>query len=257
MSKYISDWTIKENTLLNNNYCLLKLTLDTELPEMFPGQFVQIEVQDTKEVFFRRPISIHFVNYPKRELWLLIQLVGAGTRKLASLSSGEKLNLIYPLGNSFSIPNEPKQVLLIGGGVGIAPLLYLGACLKAKGITPNFLLGARTDKDLLQLEAFKNYGNLFITTEDGSLGEKGFVTNHSLLLKGDADFIYSCGPKAMMVSVARYAKEFNIPCEVSLENHMACGIGACLCCVEKTTKGNQCVCTEGPVFNINQLIWQI
>ncbi|MCC8145790.1 MAG: dihydroorotate dehydrogenase electron transfer subunit, partial [Bacteroidales bacterium] len=157
-----------------------------------------------------------------------------------------------------TIPEDKnKKLLLIGGGVGVAPLLYLGASLKEKGFNPTFLLGARTEKDLVQLNEFSEFGEVLITTENGLLGEKGFVTNHSSLLCGDADFIYTCGPKAMMVSVARYAQEYNIPCEASLENHMACGIGACLCCVEKTTSGNTCVCTEGPVFNINKLTWLI
>ncbi|MDH8700684.1 dihydroorotate dehydrogenase electron transfer subunit [Dysgonomonadaceae bacterium PH5-43] len=261
MKKNIADWTIIENSLQNNNHCLMKVKLENNgtLPTILPGQFVQIKVDNVEDVFLRRPISVHFVDYKNNELWLLIQLVGKGTNKLAEYKVGDKINIVYPLGNGFTIPesSEPKKLLLIGGGVGIAPLLYLGATLKEKGFKPVFLLGARSGKDLTQLEEFKKYGEVLITTEDGSLGEKGFVTNHSSLLCGDADFIYTCGPKPMMVSVARYAKEYNIDCEVSLENHMACGIGACLCCVEKTTKGNTCVCTEGPVFNINKLTWQI
>ena len=265
MKKYILDWKVKENVQLNNNYCLLKLTIDNSFQDesemeiqAMPGQFVQVKVDNAENTFLRRPISIHFIDKQKKELWLLIQLVGEGTQKLAEIKEGDSLNLLFPLGNGFSIPTEPnKKLLLIGGGVGIAPLLYLGAYLKEKGFTPSFLLGARTEKDLLQLDEFKKYGEVHITTENGLLGEKGFVTNHSVLLSGNADFIYSCGPKPMMVSVAKYAKKSNIPCEVSLENMMACGIGACLCCVEKTVKGNTCVCTEGPVFNINQLTWQI
>ncbi|MDR0865097.1 MAG: dihydroorotate dehydrogenase electron transfer subunit [Candidatus Symbiothrix sp.] len=260
MKKYMADWKVIENIALSNNYCLLKLSLNTEIPEILPGQFVQVKVNNSENTFLRRPISVHYVNKIARELWLLIQLVGNGTRKLAEIQPGDFLNLIYPLGKGFSIPSEQdknKKLLLIGGGVGIAPLLYLGIYLKERGFTPTFLLGARTEKDLLQLDEFKKIGAVHITTENGLAGEKGFVTNHSFLLAGDADFIYTCGPKPMMVAVARYAKKFNIPCEVSLENSMACGIGACLCCVEKTEKGNTCVCTEGPVFNINELTWQI
>jgi dihydroorotate dehydrogenase electron transfer subunit len=168
--------------------------------------------------------------------------------------------LIYPLGNSFSIPNsrdKDKKLLLIGGGIGSAPLLYLGACLKEAGYTPTFLIGARTDRDLIQIEEFSKFGPVYITTENGSRGEKGYVVDHSMLRKRDADFIYTCGPNLMMLSVARYASESGIPCEVSLENRMACGIGACLCCVERTIYGNTCVCTEGPVFNIEELTWEI
>lgn len=107
------------------------------------------------------------------------------------------------------------------------------------------------------LDEFEKYGRVCLTTEDGTAGERGFVTNHSVLDKIRFDRIASCGPKPMMVAVAKYAKANGIECEVSLENKMACGVGACLCCVEKTTEGNVCVCKEGPVVNINKLLWQI
>jgi dihydroorotate dehydrogenase electron transfer subunit len=261
MKKYIADWTVKENILFNRNeYCLLKLSLEKEISEMLPGQFVQVRVHDSPATFLRRPISIHFVDKVKNELWLLVQVVGDGTRKLSELKKGDFLNLVYPLGNSFSLPkksDETGKFLLIGGGAGIAPLLYLGACLREQGYKPEFLLGAKTEKDVLQINEFYKFGNVHITTEDGSSGEKGYVINHSILQSAGFNSIYTCGPKPMMVAVAKYAREKGISCEVSLENTMACGIGACLCCVEKTVRGNVCVCTEGPVMNINQLTWQI
>ena len=147
-------------------------------------------------------------------------------------------------------------MLLIGGGVGVAPLLYMGAKMKESGAEPTFLLGARSAKDLLMLDIFRRYGRVYVTTEDGSEGEKGFVTNHSLLQQECFDRISTCGPTPMMKAVARFARENGIDCEVSLENLMACGLGACLCCVEKTTEGNLCVCKDGPVFNIKKLLWQ-
>ena len=109
----------------------------------------------------------------------------------------------------------------------------------------------------MQLDDFAKFGDVCITTEDGSLGEKGFVTNHSILNTKLFDTIYTCGPKPMMVAVAKYAAGKDISCEVSLENTMACGFGACLCCVENTVEGHVCVCTEGPVFNTRKLKWQI
>ena len=136
-------------------------------------------------------------------------------------------------------------------------MLYFGKKLQEMGIRPTFLLGARSAKDLLQLDEFKQLGDVYCTTEDGSMGEKGFVTQHSVLAEKQFDSIHTCGPKPMMVSVARYAKEKGIECEVSLENTMACGVGACLCCVENTDEGHVCVCKEGPVFNIKKLLWQI
>ncbi|GHU73209.1 dihydroorotate dehydrogenase B (NAD(+)), electron transfer subunit [Bacteroidia bacterium] len=260
MKKQIDDWVVRENIKLNDHSLLLKLRLNRELPEMIPGQFVQIRIDGAENVFLRRPISIHAVDKTARELHLLVQIVGRGTRKLLDLQVNDTVNLIYPLGNGFTIStdkNTSSKLLLIGGGIGVAPLLYLGQTLKQQGFTPVYLLGVRSEKDLLQLAEFRKTGEVYVTTEDGSLGEKGYVTNHSVLQFSTIDFIYTCGPQAMMLAVARFAKQNAIPCEVSLENRMACGIGACLCCVEKTIQGNICVCTEGPVFNINDLSWQI
>jgi dihydroorotate dehydrogenase electron transfer subunit len=258
IKKYLMDLKVVENKRLHADYCLLKLTSGKTLPEMIPGQFVQVRVDGSPKTFLRRPVSIHYVDKKTNELWLLIQLVGEGTRRLSKYEPGEILNVILPLGNGFSVPQSPDaKLLLIGGGIGSAPLFFLGDVMKSIGFMPEFLLGSRSKEDLMQLDEFKQIGKVYLTTEDGSLGEKGYVTNHSILLEKKWDQIYTCGPQPMMVAVAKYAKASGITCEVSLENLMACGIGACLCCVENTIKGNVCVCTEGPVFNINHLTWQI
>ncbi len=118
-------------------------------------------------------------------------------------------------------------------------------------------MGARSAEDLLEVDEFRKYGRVFMTTEDGTYGEQGFVTNHSILQTESFDQISTCGPKPMMMAVARFAHANGIACEVSLENKMACGVGACLCCVEKTTEGNVCVCKEGPVLNIKKLLWHL
>ena len=256
MKKYMLDMKVTENSRLHKNYCLLKLTSDEALPDMQPGQFVEVRVDNSPTTFLRRPISINYVDKATNELWLLIQLVGDGTRRMAEYRPGDTVNIMLPLGNGFTIPSQKEQkLLLIGGGVGTAPMLYLGAILKNAGFNPTFLLGARSKDDVLQLEQFKKFGTVCITTEDGSLGEKGYVTNHTILKETHFDQIYTCGPKPMMVAVAKYAASASVSCEVSLENTMACGIGACLCCVEKTVDGHICVCTEGPVFNIDKLTW--
>ncbi|GAK35330.1 MAG: dihydroorotate dehydrogenase electron transfer subunit [Bacteroides graminisolvens] len=258
MKKYILDLVVSENIQLNDNYVLLKMTAPTELPDMLPGQFAELEVEGSSKTFLRRPISINFIDKDNNEVWFLIQLVGDGTRHLAAVKRGQTINVILPLGNSFTMPeNASERLLLVGGGVGTAPMLFLGEQLSKKGFTPNFLLGARSQNDLLQLDEFTQYGNVFTTTEDGSMGEKGYVTQHSLLSTQPFNKIYTCGPKPMMMAVAKYAKTNNIECEVSLENTMACGFGVCLCCVENTTEGHICVCKEGPVFNIKKLLWQI
>jgi len=259
MRKQLGDLTVAEKVVLNSRHVLLKLTQEEPLPEILPGQFVEVRVDDSPKTFLRRPISVNFVDRKTNQLWLLIQTIGEGTKHLGALKALDKVNVLYPLGNGFTKPeNKGNKLLLVGGGVGIAPLLYLGASLKEAGCQHiSYLLGARTGNDLLMLEHFSRFGDVFTTTEDGSFGEKGFVTQHSLLTEQHFDHIYCCGPKPMMLSVAKYAKTNSISCEVSLENKMACGLGACLCCVENTKEGNVCVCKEGPVFNINDLLWQI
>ena len=256
MKKYCLDLTVRHVEHINDKYVLLCLTQEQPLPEMLPGQFVEVRVDGSPSTFLRRPISINNVDRTNNELHLLVACIGDGTRRLGELAEGDTLNVVLPLGNGFTLPADNNQKhLLVGGGVGVAPLLYLGQQMKLIGAEPTFLLGARSAKDLLMLDAFKAVGRVFITTEDGSEGEKGFVTDHSIWQKETFNLVSTCGPGPMMKAVARLSKEKGIPCEVSLENKMACGVGACLCCVEKTKdKGNVCVCTEGPVFNADR-IW--
>ena len=258
LKKHIIDLQVVSVEALGERFVLLKCTdPNAPLPPMMPGQFAQLRVDGSKEPFLRRPISINFVDTKLNQIWFLVQLVGAGSRALGRLSEGDTLNALLPLGNGFSMPvRAEKKHLLVGGGVGTAPLLYLGAQMNLMGMRPTFLLGARTKDMLLQLEDFERVGDVYVTTEDGSAGEKGFVTQHSILFKQHFDRISVCGPSPMMKAVARFARTNSVPCEVSLENMMACGLGACLCCVEKTVKGNVCVCTEGPVFDINELTWE-
>ena len=252
------DFKITSNEALNEHTSLLKVSpINGEpLQKMYPGQFVQVLVHDSLAIFLRRPLSINYYDEESNEMWLLVQRMGKGTKIITEMKVGEELNLMFPLGNKFSIPEPNKKVLLIGGGVGTAPLLFLGKRLKEKGILPEFLLGGRTSSDITQLKDFEKIGSVHITTEDGSKDVKGLVTHHPVLKEKQFDKIYTCGPKPMMIAIARYAVDSNIECEASLENHMPCGFGACLCCVEKTKEhGNVCVCTEGPVFNINELQW--
>ena len=240
MKKYVLDLTVVSVERIHARYVLIRLTDAKPLPDMLPGQFVEVRVDGSPSTFLRRPISINFVDRAQNQLWLLVATVGEGTKTLATLQPGAVLNCVLPLGNGFTSASSGQKVLLVGGGVGVAPLLYMGAQMREQGIEPTFLLGARTQADLLMLDE-----------------EKGFVTNHSILQQEQFDRISTCGPTPMMKAVARLAREKGIDCEVSLENLMACGVGACLCCVEKTTEGNLCVCKEGPVFNINRLLWQI
>lgn len=258
MKKCIIDLKVVSVEAKSDKHVLIKLTDSRPLPEILPGQFVEVRVDDTPSTMLRRPISVNFVDYDRNELWLLVAGVGDGTRRLARLKPGDVLNCVLPLGHGFTMLGAASsKYLLVGGGVGVAPLLYFGHCLKKQGAEPVFLLGARTEQDLLELDEFNKIGRVCITTEDGSAGERGFVTNHTILQHEHFDMICTCGPKPMMQNVARYARKMDVPCEVSLENMMACGLGACLCCVEKTVKGNLCVCKDGPVFDINDLCWEV
>lgn len=259
MKKFLLDLLVTHKELLEDDYVVLRLTNPKgPLPAMLPGQFVEVLVENAANVLLRRPISINYYDEKTNELWLLIHVIGKGTRGMANLNVGDTLNCLLPLGNTFSptISNTLRP-LLVGGGVGTAPMLYLGKRLFEQGVEPTFLLGGRSRINLLQLEEFERFGRVFTTTEDGSHGHQGYVTNHPILEEEHFNYIATCGPKPMMVAIARYGHSKQIETYVSLENMMACGLGACLCCVEKTIKGNVCACTEGPIFNINELTWQI
>jgi dihydroorotate dehydrogenase electron transfer subunit len=255
MAKRIEDLKIIANRRLNNDYFVLELSGNDKLPDLKPGQFAQVKVNGSPETFLRRPFSMHDVDYESNTIKILIQIAGKGTETLSKLRNGDLLNLIYPLGNSFSLPMENEKILLVGGGCGIAPLLFLGKYLKSNGYIPDILLGFRNSERIIEIEEYSETGKVFLTTEDGSQGEKGNVTNHSIFLTGKYTRIYCCGPDSMMKAIAGYCRINGIACEVSLENLMGCGIGVCLCCIIDTLKGNLCTCVDGPVFNINELKW--
>jgi dihydroorotate dehydrogenase electron transfer subunit len=255
MAKRIESLKIIENKRLNNEYFTLELSGSETIPAMKPGQFAQVKVEGSPETFLRRPISIHDINIEKNTIKFLIRIAGKGTETLSGLKPGDFLNIIYPLGNSFSLPEKGWKPLLAGGGCGIAPLLFMARYLKNNGFSPDILLGFRNMDRIIEYDEYIELGEVFLTTEDGSKGEKGFLTDHPVLKSFHYDVIYCCGPDQMMKAVAKYCIQRNITCEVSLENLMGCGIGACLCCVVDTVKGNLCTCIDGPVFNIKELRW--
>jgi len=255
MAKRIDDFKIEENRRLNNDIFILEISGNSYFPSLKPGQFAQVKVEGSPETFLRRPISIHDIDYERNTIKMLMQIAGKGTEKLSNLKKGETLNIIYPLGNSFSLPAENSQVLLIGGGCGVAPLMFLGKYLKSKGYKPEILLGFRNSNRIIEYDEYSGIGPVYLTTEDGSKGEKGFVTDHTVLKDRHFDHICCCGPESMMKAVAGYCFKNQITCEVSLEHLMACGFGVCLCCVVDTVKGNLCTCVDGPVFNTKELKW--
>jgi len=225
-----------------------------------PGQFLNVRISDGLKPFLRRPFSIHNINGSNLEI--LYEVIGEGTLLLSKKKAGDSLDIIGPLGNGFNyrLPiTDYRLPILIGGGIGIAPLLFLSNKIKAKNKIA--LIGARASSQVLCEKEFKNAGcDVKIATDDGSLGFKGKVTGLLKFLLTTNDqrptTIYACGPRPMLKAVCNIALRNNIPAQVSLEEHMSCGIGACLGCVVKTRNGLERVCKEGPVFNAEDIIWE-
>lgn len=261
MGKSVQNLTVISNTRLSTDHHILSLKSSQKLQSIVPGQFVNVLVENCNKVFLRRPFSFHSVNPQENTFDLLIKVVGDGTECLSQKKQGDSLNVVFPLGKGFTLPTpgaKKEKVLLAGGGCGVAPLYFLGEELKDKAEI-HIILGARSANDLIEIEKYSKLGQVYTATEDGSQGEKGFITNHSIFKEhlGQFSKIYTCGPEAMMKAIAAKANAKGIFCEVSLEHSMACGFGVCLCCVTDTVNGNKCVCTDGPVFNIKTLKWQI
>ena len=244
--------TVLTVSRLSERLVLLQLQGDERLEDWRPGQFVNVRT-DAPDLLLRRPISIHDIDLSTRTLSLLVQVVGRGTHHLASLQAGDSVNLIGPLGTGFKMPERGGNVLLIGGGVGAAPMLYLGRTMHEAGAGVTFLMGARTSSELVRQDVYARWGDVHLTTDDGTAGMKGLITAHDVLCK-TFDAWYVCGPMPMMRAVAQMALARGVRCQVSLENRMACGIGACLCCVVRDVNGqHRCTCTEGPVFDASEI----
>ena len=223
-----------------------------------PGQFVMVRAIDGYQPLLRRPLGIHRII--GQNIVMLYEIVGEGTKFLSQKKAGETLDIIGPLGNGFDL----RATILIAGGMGVAPLIFLAEKLKKQ--KPLILLGAKTKTHILCEKEFKALGcDVKVATDDGSKGYKGFVTGllkatlcHPERSEGSNKrcVVYACGPKPMLKAVAVIAKQHNISAQVSLEEYMACGIGACLGCIVKTKSGQKRVCKDGPVFNAREVIWE-
>ena len=221
-----------------------------------PGQFISIYTKD-KSLLLPRPISICEVNRDKTALRVVYRIAGKGTEQFSLYNPSEALNVLGPFGNGFPLEKgEGKRVFLIGGGIGIPPMLELARRLDAK---KQIILGYRDNLCFLK-EHIEQYGQIYIATEDGSAGTKGNVLDAIRVNRLEADVIYACGPMPMLRAVKTYAAEKGIPAYISLEEHMACGVGACLGCVVKTKEvhhhtnvHNARICTDGPVFEAKEV----
>ncbi len=226
-----------------------------------PGQFINAKINDSFEPLLRRPFGIHKVNGVK--ISIMYKVIGKGTRLLSMKKPGEGLDIIGPLGRGFDLSRQAikgRSAILVAGGMGVAPLLFLAAKLKKLKIKTLVLLGASDRENICCEPDFKNLGcRVKISTDDGSKGFEGYV---SALLEKELSAVsrqpltvYACGPHPMLKEVARICREKNIPAGVSLEEHMSCGFGACLGCAVNTKEGYKRVCKEGPVFDAREIVW--
>ena len=214
-----------------------------------PGQFVNIALEGR---YLRRPISV--CDYNERTLTLNYKVVGEGTARLSEMKTGEKLDLLTGLGNGFDPDAECRRPLLVGGGVGVPPLYNLAKKLIDKGRKVTVVLGFNTASEVFYEEEFRALGaEVFVTTADGTHGIKGFVTTAIAEKKPDFDYFYACGPLPMLRALSDATGD--IPGELSFEERMGCGFGACMGCTCETTHGSKRVCKDGPVFTKEEIVW--
>ena len=265
---------ILSNSEISPGYWRIRLTAPQEFGTATPGQFIMVRINDAIDPLLRRPFAIFDIGtytpaqsgaVPQVYFEMLYKVVGKGTQKLSSLHETDLVDILGPLGTGFDLGDADEEKLLVGGGIGLAPLYVLAKELVARKAKVRLFAGGRTKDDILCTTEFERLGvECYTATEDGSLGAQGYVTvalnRHLDALKGKAT-LYACGPDAMLHAVAKIAADRALPCQVSLEGYMACGVGACLGCVtpgknhSPQTPDYRCVCAEGPVFESSELKW--
>jgi len=250
--------SIKENSSLTENHYLLTIHPLKKIVKPKPGQFFMLSINSRTDPLLRRPFSLF--RWLGGDLQLIYRIVGKATMILKDKKPGAILDVIGPLGNGFPMINGEEKAILIGGGLGVVPLFALAEKIKDK--RPVFFLGAKTKKELLCIAELRSIGiKPIIATDDGSLGQKGvitdvvkgFLTCHSSLVARHC--LYACGPKPMLRELSSISVKYGLRGYIALEENMACGIGACLSCVVNTKDGYKRVCKEGPVFPIEEIVW--
>lgn len=222
---------------------IYELTLSGEDLKMLPGQFVELKLDG---FFLRRPISVCDSDYDR--LTLLYKVAGEGTKAMTFLSEGDRLDALTHLGNGFRL--SAKRPLLIGGGIGIAPLYRLAKEFKSKGVDPEMILGFKNADEAVYTDKFSAFGKVIIATDDGSMGVKGNAVSAMKASCASFDRYYACGPSVMLKAL----KEENENGELSLEARMGCGFGVCMGCSVMTKSGAKRVCREGPVFDASEVL---
>lgn len=256
--------TLEQALVISNNQVgpsLFEIELDAPqtVPFCEPGQFVHIRVSSSHDPLLRRPLSLYDVVKERGSITLLYKVVGSGTEILSRAQVGSYVDIMGPLGRPFSYPTAGQTAVLVGGGVGIAPLLYLARRLQEKGCHVKVLYGSQSSQELVALGRFQQLGvEIETAAMDSESGYKGLVTDllAERLSEHNIDFLYTCGPEPMMAKVAEYARHHRLDGEVSLEEHMACGVGACLGCARKLKDSDTDyvkVCKDGPVFGLHEV----
>ena len=226
-----------------------------------PGQFIHLRVGPTYDPLLRRPFSIMRTAPDTGLIWILVKIVGRGTQLLSQVKPGETLDVLGPLGNSFAAPEREGEVILLAGGVGVAPIIFWAEELQEhhSGLHVLSILGAATDTALAcWLELAARSDEFYVATEDGSAGEKGLATDllARYLAERTVSAVYACGPRPMLAAAASMCRQASVACHVSLEQFMGCGVGACLgCAVPAAAGGYVRVCRDGPVFPADAIDW--
>lgn len=240
-----SIFTIQRNTPLTDSVYEMVLAGDTSAITA-PGQFVNIQLSGK---FLRRPISV--CDYDGTTLTLVYKVMGKGTEAMSSMTPGETLDMLTGLGNGYDLTLSGENPVLLGGGVGVPPLYHLAKCLLAQGKSVHVILGFNTQSEIFYAEQFRALGcTVTVTTVDGSYGKKGFVTD---ALPESYSYFYTCGPEPMLKAVYRATTTSG---QMSFEERMGCGFGACMGCSCKTLTGYKRICKEGPVMKKEEILWQ-
>ena len=256
MSKLQNIYKVVSNEKLCPRFWRLCFDAKPIVKSVKPGQFVHIRTNDGFEPFFRRPFSVYRAQ---KYVEVFYEVVGPGTGLMSEMKKGDDIDVLGPVGTPFTLPSkEIKQVVMIAGGIGIAPFLLFSDILKKRKIDMTLLYGGRTRGHTYKMKEFKDNGvKTFVATDDGSVGTKGRVSKLFSKVKTDpkTTMIYTCGPNPMMAAVQDFVKKKNLRGEAACEEVMACALGACLGCSIQTTKGYKTVCYDGPVFDLNEILF--
>ena len=256
MNKIQNIFKVVSNEKLCPKFYRLCLDAKSIVKNVKPGQFIHIRVSDGLEPFFRRPFSVYRAQ---KYVEIFYEAVGLGTKILSRKKKGDELDVLGPLGKEFSLPPKgTKQVVMVAGGIGVAPFLALSDILKKKNYELILLYGGRTKGHVYPMKEFKQNGcKVFVATDDGSVGVKGRVSELFSKIPCDpqSTFLYTCGPTPMMKAVQGFAAKNNLKGEAACEEVMACALGACLGCSIETTSGYKTVCCDGPVFLLDEVIF--